>query len=89
MTTLSNGYYVKNKPSDPVPENYKQDPSDPMMCIPVFECIHRTSRHITENCCEPYDQLECQYFNEEIKIAKCVNCESRNSSGPKLHDNEE
>jgi len=89
MPTLSNGYYVKNKPNESVPENYKQDPADPMICIPVFDCISRTSREVTEDCCQPYTQLECQFFNKDIKIVDCVNCESRNSSGTELHDNQE
>jgi hypothetical protein len=80
MRILSNGYGIKLNPKDTCPKNYKQDPSDPMICIPVFICDHRSQRTVSENCCIPYEQLECNHFNKDIKIVDCTTCEVRSYS---------
>lgn len=80
MHQLSNGQLVKRKASEECPANYVECDCNPMICKPVFECTHRTTRRVTEACCVPYNQLECNNDDVEetdISIKACIKCEYR------------
>ena len=71
---LTNGCYVKRKPEDECPPNYKPDKQDPLICRPDVPCIFGPMEMITENCCKPYEAIVCSKFKRIVKEKECLRC---------------
>lgn len=76
MPNGSLAYPVGGNPPKSCPDGYIKDPGDPFVCLPDVPCRFREDK-LVEGCCTAVHGLYCNYFEEEIHINRCKECEVR------------